>query len=504
MKKILLGLGVFAAILMLAAAGVYVYLNSQKIIYSSDIPPANLSQEDLVNLVKPGVVRIVHHISGDVSFDSFDFDLKTGDIFDDHGLPLKVNVDDDLLGTGFVVSPDGYILSNAHVVSDNADLVTKAQSLAYLVLAEKFSQFSDAQLESFGYTQDNAGAKGLEIYQNLLKYILAHNTANLKNELTVLNPSSIKNTLSDSVKDGSVATLVSANSNFEFDGKDVGEIKIDPKGKLPVIKLGNSAGLNAGNKIYIFGFPASADANGTNLSESTFTQGSIGAFKDSVNKDFQLIQTDAKISPGSSGGPLFNASGEAIGVVTYESDTSTNSQGDNFAFAIPIQIPKDFLQASNLLNGNSDYFDHIVRGLALMQASHCRSAISEFDQAKDNINPDFSLVKYIDPYVADCQQMIAAKKSIDTKFDQLAASIKGHGKTTAVAIIVFIIIIFASIVIFVLYKRLNRDEKRFEQLNDQKINPPPPISPAQLIAEQPTAKPDANAIPGEKTGLTGK
>jgi hypothetical protein len=338
------------------------------------------------------------------------------------------------------------------------------------------------------------------IFQSVVKYILDHNTANLKNELTVLNPSSIKDNLADSVKDGMTASLISANPNFEFDGKDLGEIKIEPAGLLPVIKLGDSTNLDRGSKIYIFGFPASADANGKNLSESTFTQGALSAFKDSVNKDFQLIQTDAKISPGSSGGPLFNASGEAIGVVTYESDTG-GTQGDNFAFAIPIQFPKEFLQAGNLMDKNSNYFDHVVHGLALMQASHCKAAVSEFTQAENNINPNFSLVKYIDPYITKCRQLIDSKKSIDTKFDELASSIRNNRKTAAVGIILAVIIIFAGLVIFVLYRRLNRDEKNFGRMNEQRIIPPPApavIAPPPPVAEQPPEiKPDT-APPGKK------
>ncbi len=64
--------------------------------------------------------------------------------------------------------------------------------------------------------------------------------------------------------------------------------------------------------MYLFGYPANADYSALD-SEPSFTQGTVDALKDSTQNTFQYIETDAKSSPGSSGGPLLNSAGQAVG-----------------------------------------------------------------------------------------------------------------------------------------------------------------------------------------------
>ena len=72
-----------------------------------------------------------------------------------------------------------------------------------------------------------------------------------------------------------------------------------------------------------------------------------------------LLQTDAAVNPGNSGGALFNLNGEVIGINT----AIENPGGSTFAgvaYAVPINTPKRFLQ--QLTNGTS--IDHRALGIA--------------------------------------------------------------------------------------------------------------------------------------------
>lgn len=98
--------------------------------------------------------------------------------------------------------------------------------------------------------------------------------------------------------------------------EDIAIIKTNVTGKTPV-KLGNSANVKFGEKIYAIGSPVGL--------KNTVSEGLVSAIRDGE------LQISAAISHGSSGGALFNESGEVIGI-TYAGIES----GENLGFAIPI------------------------------------------------------------------------------------------------------------------------------------------------------------------------
>lgn len=116
---------------------------------------------------------------------------------------------------------------------------------------------------------------------------------------------------------------------------DMAIIKIDAK-DLPVLELGDSDNVVVGELAVAVGNPM-----GLNF-ERTVTAGIISALNRSIPLENglaeDLIQTDASINSGNSGGPLVNKNGEVIGINTYKLTT-----GEGMGFAIPINILKPIL-----------------------------------------------------------------------------------------------------------------------------------------------------------------
>src|SRR3984957_13090268 len=106
---------------------------------------------------------------------------------------------------------------------------------------------------------------------------------------------------------------------------DLAVLKIEPDGDLPVAKMGNSDGANAGDWVLVFGSPF--------VLQSTVTAGIVSARdRSNLGKQFQhFIQTDAAINPGNSGGPLVNMAGEVIGLNTAIYTGSRGFEGVGFA-----------------------------------------------------------------------------------------------------------------------------------------------------------------------------
>ncbi|MBI3862719.1 MAG: Do family serine endopeptidase [Planctomycetia bacterium] len=113
---------------------------------------------------------------------------------------------------------------------------------------------------------------------------------------------------------------------------DVAIVRIQPDGKLPTVRLGNSDAAEIGDWVLAIGSPFGLDA--------TVTAGIVSAKGRGMHiterEDF--IQTDAAINPGNSGGPLINLNGEVIGMNTA---ISTRSGGyDGVGFAVPVNLAR--------------------------------------------------------------------------------------------------------------------------------------------------------------------
>lgn len=165
-------------------------------------------------------------------------------------------------GSGFVITSDGYIVTNYHVIAD-------AASSSAISITVTFDDDTSYDATLVGYEEDN----------------------------------------------------------------DVAVLKIDAT-DLEIITLGDSDQLEVGETVYAIGNP---------LGELTFslTDGLVSALDRLISTDedvtLNMFQTNTAINPGNSGGPVFNASGQVIGIATAKYSTSSSGTSvEGLGFAIPI------------------------------------------------------------------------------------------------------------------------------------------------------------------------
>ncbi len=138
--------------------------------------------------------------------------------------------------------------------------------------------------------------------------------------------------------DGSAYAAALVGSN---DTNDVALLKAKAVG-LRSVTLGSSSAMRVGDQVVAIG-------NALGELSSSLTVGFISGMDRDITTDgtvINMIQTDAAINSGNSGGPLFNAKGEVIGITSakYSGTTSSGASIEGISFAIPLDDVIDMIE----------------------------------------------------------------------------------------------------------------------------------------------------------------
>ena len=250
----------------------------------------------------------------------------------------KWSIEPGYLGSGFLYRPDGYLITNGHVAQFANEKDPKAvQDRFRDAVPQIFEEILDKFQSQLGRSLTPDEVNSLK--EQILKLI---NDGDLQIESTSLTvflangtsyPGEIKE-YSDPIGEG---------------GKDIAIIKIDGK-NLPTVALGNSDDVNVGDPLTIVGYPGEA-TNATlsglfskkSLLVPTVTNGRVSAVNKTDYKGTPVIQSEAVINHGNSGGPAFDANGRAVAVATYTLDKSEGAV-EGLNFFVPINTALEFVR----------------------------------------------------------------------------------------------------------------------------------------------------------------
>jgi S1-C subfamily serine protease len=292
--------------------------------------------------VKPAVVRISAFATADFRYDASSVSAveqrfrSDGVQLSARNLPradATVETGAGGSGSGFIIHPDGYILTSGHVVAPTRDDAAMQRDLLRNgAIAALVKHFPVDQLRTL-YRGD-----GLE------PYIKAMAATGKLSGVTVVNEIELSN--------GEKLPFrgIRYSPSLSERGTDLALVKIDRKG-LPVIQLGDSDVTRVGDSIWSVGYPAVAsstdDVIGGWLSrdsdlEATFNPGTITAIKRNVNNT-PVFQSNVAIYRGNSGGPAVNRDGEVVGISTWG-----HTDAEQIKFLVPVNLAKDLLAESKI------------------------------------------------------------------------------------------------------------------------------------------------------------
>ena len=242
-------------------------------------------------------------------------------------------------GTGFVIHPDGYIATNGHVVQDFTEMNQAAMTRDFAAkaanqacgpgLAALSKPAREARLRAIA--GDAVSQGGVQLLKRLRVYLTTGRpfAAEIKAYSPPLNAGPGKTP-----------------------GKDIAILKIEAN-DCPAVPLApSSTGLRLGEPLFVVGFPGVVLDHDFLSRQSQFqasvTTGRVSGFKLDLT-DRRVIQTDAALTWGNSGGPAFSARGDVIGVATFLSTTMDTGQAiQGFNFLIPVETVWEFAKGIGL------------------------------------------------------------------------------------------------------------------------------------------------------------
>lgn len=450
-------------------------------IFSERAPAAEFlpSDEEISDLLKPGVLRIVHTIRGEAKIPSFSIDPNTLELALDQKKILTVPIEYEIVGTGFFVNPAGNIATNAHVVSKETAKYFKIVELIELSLDKNF--FFRAEKKSSSITESDKNALREKILAAEFLRIARESEFTIESDIRVLNPVSPNSSLAVLARRGFPAAIVFEENDFFTSGRDIAIIKIEGS-RYPAIPIGSDANLPVARKIFAFGFSTAAESLQESPFEATLKKGIIRATKNSPQGDFALYSFDANISSGSSGGPLIDEKGTVKGILAFQASASTTDSSTD-VLALPTALISDALGKARLIPETSAYYTNLIAGIQSLREKHCKEANQKFSAARE-VNGAFLPALTIKKYADECAALVAAGESADSRFDAIYTFLSTVGPLFWVIIGIAIIGAVAVLaVILVLRRRIWKQEEK----NESRLGSPAgfgsthpdPVSPAE-------------------------
>jgi V8-like Glu-specific endopeptidase len=301
--------------------------------------------------------------------------------------PQSYNVQAIALGSGFFISSNGYIATNAHVVSTTHDGEDKAKQVLFWQLVQQIAH-------QYGKDPRSINTSFIDQHSQLQSFQMLHH---------VIIPDGTA--LPFEIKQYGAPT---GEGNDQ--GKDVAVIKIEVKA-APILKLADSDKVQLQDHVTVIGYPGAADTFNSGLLssksalEATINDGKISA-KKQASSGAPILQTNTAATHGNSGGPVLNDANEVIGLLTFRGDTVNGQEVSGFSFIVPSNTVMEYVKSAGATNteGPTDTLWH--EGLDYYWNQYYSSAIPKFEEVK-RLFPQHSEV---DRLIQSSQQLKAEGK----------------------------------------------------------------------------------------------
>ncbi len=304
-------------------------------------------------------------------------------------------------GTGFLITGDGYVATNCHLIDRDKAFIRRQFILS------AFQQITEANIAAFESAwatrfSDQQRSVLYNTYASVYSRLFSMALYDLKKEIFIEYSADSQSGATMSIK--KIAHTIIKGQPMP--GKDIAILKMDGDSALPTLKIARDDLPRVGEQLFVYGFPGPVTNNNYVSSESaiepTLTTGIVSALKKSV-EGWPLIQMDANINRGSSGGPVCNEKGEVVGLTTFGSIENSGGLAAGLNFAIPVSILEEYLDSADVIAHPSDVSLIFEDAVIFYDRENYKEALRKFQQVKE-INKNFP---GLSAYILDSQKRLA-------------------------------------------------------------------------------------------------
>jgi serine protease Do len=319
-------------------------------------------------------------------------------------------------GSGFFVDPEGYLVTNAHVV----DFVHGGDEKAHAkIVADLLAQVA---------RQNNVDLNTLPAERRQELNRLASQAVRIAKRVSIIILPNGDQLVYDIKAFGQPVGLAGV--------KDVAILKVQTR-NAPTLMLGDESSVQLQDKVYAIGYPGAADdlvgvLDEKAMLEATITDGNVSAIKKSAD-GVPVIQVTTVISPGNSGGPALNEKGEVVGLATFKA-----AQAEGYNFLVPASTVKEFIRQAGIENKDSLTNQAFRNGLKLHWEQRYSEAIKEFEEVRQ-LFPAHSEVAHLITEAQEAKRQGKEKKPEETSSAAVIVAISCGG-VVALGLIFLVIV----------------------------------------------------------------
>ncbi|HSE33285.1 MAG TPA: trypsin-like peptidase domain-containing protein [Pyrinomonadaceae bacterium] len=315
------------------------------------VATADTAGERLAMFSKPAVVRIIDGAAGQIFFQPPGYQGQS------------YNVSAVSLGSGFFISSNGYIATNAHVVSSTKEGEEKQKQALFWQMVQQIAR-------QLGRDPRSLDANFINRYSTLQSFNRYHH---------VIIPDG--SSFPFEIKQYGAPTGEAADQ-----GKDVAIVKIEVK-NAPILKIADSDTVKLQDHVTVIGYPGAADTFESGLLDSksalqaTINDGKISARKTS-SSGAPILQTSTAATHGNSGGPVINDNDEVIGLLTFRGDTVNGQEVSGFSFVVASNTVMEYVKSAGAANELGPTDKLYREGLESYWQQYYSDAIPKFEEVK--------------------------------------------------------------------------------------------------------------------------